>query len=47
MEVGVDIDFDVVFRDLALTDSLIWFAGRCNRNIEKRKGEFIVIELIF
>jgi len=46
VEAGVDIDFDVVFRDFAPMDSLIQSAGRCNRNMEKGRGEFIVVKLI-
>ncbi len=45
VEAGVDIDFDVVFRDLAPMDSLIQSAGRCNRNNEKGKGEFVIVKL--
>jgi len=46
VEAGVDIDFDVVFRDFAPMDSLIQSAGRCNRNMEKGKGEFVMVKLV-
>jgi len=46
VEAGVDIDFDVVYRDFAPLDSLNQSAGRCNRNMERGNGEFRVIRLI-
>ncbi len=45
VEAGVDIDFDVVFRDFAPLDSLNQSAGRCNREGKKEKGHFYVINL--
>ena len=45
VEAGVDIDFDVVYRDIAPLDSLIQSAGRCNRNWSKEKGLVNIVRL--
>lgn len=47
VEAGVDIDFDIVYRDIAPLDSINQAAGRCNRNWgrDNNKGEIIVVSL--
>jgi len=45
IEAGVDISFDVVYRDFAPLDSIVQAAGRCNRNNNHIKGEVYIFSL--
>lgn len=46
VEAGVDIDFDIVVRDMAPLDCINQVAGRCNRNFLKDKGVVTIISLV-
>jgi CRISPR-associated endonuclease/helicase Cas3 len=45
IEAGVDINVDVVYRDLAPLDCIVQAGGRCNRNDTFEKGEVNIINL--
>jgi len=45
IEAGIDLDFELVFRDLGPLDSIIQVAGRCNRHCGIDLGNVYITEL--
>jgi len=45
IEAGVDISFNILYRDIAPLDSIIQSAGRCNRNWEEKYGTIKIVNL--
>lgn len=46
VEAGVDLDFDIVIRDIGPIDSIIQCAGRCNRNNENKIGDVYIYSIV-
>lgn len=47
VEAGVDLDFDLTFRDIGPLDSIIQVSGRCNRNWRHKAGSQTYIIRVF
>lgn len=45
IEAGVNVDVDVIFRDIAPIDSIVQAGGRANRNGSRERGEVRVVRI--
>jgi CRISPR-associated endonuclease/helicase Cas3 len=46
VEAGVDLDFDIAFRDVGPLDAIIQVAGRCNRNWRRDRGKEYIVRIL-
>jgi len=46
VEAGVDLDFDIAFRDIGPMDSIVQVAGRCNRGWRASSGQVYVMKVV-
>jgi CRISPR-associated endonuclease/helicase Cas3 len=47
IEAGIDIDMDVVIRDIGPVDSIVQVSGRCNRGMRRGKGKVFLFNLVY